>query len=202
MKVMFQQAKIKGTGADAARLRASKRRKELESANGLLQTRFLQVAASYVRPRHLPQKDYIQQDKRDFNMANADALEKIWPLTSVRLICDIFLIIAKQTATVNTNLSLLFELPNVFEPLADHMDKCRPGYAQLTTHAFPSAEVLIDHLTSVNAVNFVCKAAMDEDMPPGHKAVYQIVSDQIVADAEKDPSRCFITAEKGRSSEG
>ena len=92
-------------------------------------------------------------------MANADALEKIWPITSVRLICDIFLIIAKQTATVNTNLSLLFEPPNVFEPLADHMDKCRPGYAQLTTHAFSSAEALIDHLTSVNAVNFVCKAA-------------------------------------------
>jgi hypothetical protein len=68
------------------------------------------------------------------------------------------------------------------------MDKCRPGYAQLTVLAFASAEALIDHLTSVNAVNFVYKAAMDEDMPPGHKAVYQIVSDQIVADAEKDPS--------------
>ena len=56
------------------------------------------------------------------------------------------------------------------------MDKCRPGYAQLTTHAFSSAEALIDHLTSVNAVNFVCRAAMDEDMPPSHKSVYQIVS--------------------------
>ena len=96
MKVTFQQAKITAAGVENARLRVSKRRKELESANGLLQTRFLQVAASHVRLRHLPQKDYIQQDKRDFNMANA----------------DIFLIIAKQTATINANLSLLFEPPN------------------------------------------------------------------------------------------
>ena len=81
------------------------------------------------------------------------------------------------------------------------MDKCRLGYAQLTAHSFVSAEALTDHLTRVNAVNFVCKAALDEDMPPGYKAVYQIVSDQIVADAEKDSSsmtmarfvRCIAT---------
>ena len=89
MKVVFQQAKITGTGGANARLRVSKRRKELESANGLLQTRFLRVAASHVRLRHLPQQDYIQQDTRVFDMANADALEQIWSLTSVRLICDI-----------------------------------------------------------------------------------------------------------------
>ena len=48
VKVMFQQAKIKGTGADAARLRASKRRKELESANGLLQANPLCLRVGFV----------------------------------------------------------------------------------------------------------------------------------------------------------
>jgi hypothetical protein len=54
MKVIFEQIKIASIRAENARLRVSNRRKELESANGLLQTRFLLVAASHVRLRHLP----------------------------------------------------------------------------------------------------------------------------------------------------
>lgn len=73
----------------------------------------------------------------------------------MKLLTDCFLKIVQQTTAVNSNLTALFEPPDLYGSLSDHREKSKPGFEVLRGHQFANVEAVFDHLEAQTAANFI-----------------------------------------------
>ena len=184
----YAMAKINGAAAGMAAQRTATRKLWLQQANTYLVQQLLQSIEKHDSLRHLKDKRYVEDSVRQFYQITDAMAENVVTLSSVKLLTDCFLKIVQQTSAVNSNLTALFEPPDIYGSLSDHREKSKPGFEVLRGHQFADVEAVFDHLEAQTAANFVATIAVAPTVPREYKDVYTIVADQIIADGETDPT--------------
>jgi hypothetical protein len=104
--------KIDGSAATNALKRAHKRRMLLQKVSSIMRDGLLQAIRGKTLLNHLENKEYVTEEIENLNIITAAQATRLVSLTCVRLIIDIFSVMAKRGGSGKSSFQDLCALPD------------------------------------------------------------------------------------------